>query len=234
MMSCISEPISWLRLERFAADGRGPRGARTHRGRVPACQSCLDEILRDVVISSPARRTTEATVVAPRDSRRSPSRLPRLLFISVHVKRSASAFASRASAPSSSTSFATATAPSATTGTFRTGDRFKVIVTCPPEHLARFDVAITEQGASHADRPLAPAQLLCGNRIAIPGRVLADRQQGASRVRADQRCRRRVFDATAGVTGPTSSGVAAGPTVTTVKLPRRHASAWRSPSSRTT
>ena len=31
------------------------------------------------------------------------------------------------------------------------------------------EVAVREDGADHADRPLAPAKILCGNRIVVPG-----------------------------------------------------------------
>lgn len=166
-MSCIGEPISWLRLERFAQDGKDA-AVRDHLAACPACKGCLDEIRRDVVILRPLvvppkRRwwllaiPTFAVAVAallfvlrPRDEVSERVRIKGLGTVELDVIRERNG----------------------TIGddrTFRAGDRFKVIVTCPPEHLARFDVAITEQGASHADRPLAPAQLLCGNRIVIPG-----------------------------------------------------------------
>ena len=167
-MSCIGEPISWLRLERYAQDGRDA-AVRDHLAACPACQSCLDEITRDVVmlrplVVPPKRRwwvfaipafaavavAAVLFVLRPRDEVSESVRIKGLGTVELDVVRERNGAIGD-------------------DRTFRAGDRFKVIVTCPPEHLARFDVAITEQGASHADRPLAPAQLLCGNRVAIPG-----------------------------------------------------------------
>ena len=50
-MTCISEPISWLRLERHAL---APDAAVTeHVAACAACRACLDEIERDVVALPP-------------------------------------------------------------------------------------------------------------------------------------------------------------------------------------
>jgi hypothetical protein len=47
--------------------------------------------------------------------------------------------------------------------TFLPGDRWKVVVTCPPAASARVDVDVA------GDRPLAPARIACGNRVVVPG-----------------------------------------------------------------
>src|SRR5688572_586446 len=52
MIACIDTPISWLRLERFAASGNDAQIA-THVAACPGCASCLDEIRRDVVALPP-------------------------------------------------------------------------------------------------------------------------------------------------------------------------------------
>ena len=52
---------------------------------------------------------------------------------------------------------------------FAAGDRWKVVITCPPGGAASVDVVVTEAGASSSDHPLMPATLACGNRIVIPG-----------------------------------------------------------------
>lgn len=166
-MTCIGEPISWLRLERFAVDGKDAV-VRDHVAACPACKGCLDEITRDVVVlrplvvqpkrrwwvfAIPAFAVAVATllfVLRPREEVGESVRIKGVGTVELDVIRERNGAIGD-------------------DRTFREGDRFKIIVTCPPEHLARFDVAITEQGAAHADHPLAPAQLLCGNRIAIPG-----------------------------------------------------------------
>jgi hypothetical protein len=52
--------------------------------------------------------------------------------------------------------------------TYRPADRWKVLVTCPPSAGAWIDV---EVGADH---PLAPAHLVCGNRVVVPGAFTLD------------------------------------------------------------
>ena len=47
MMACIGEPISWLRLERYALSATDA-GVREHVASCEACRHCLDEIQRDV------------------------------------------------------------------------------------------------------------------------------------------------------------------------------------------
>jgi hypothetical protein len=47
------------------------------------------------------------------------------------------------------------------------GDRWKVVVTCPPAGAAWIEVSVSD-GAT-TDHPLAPARLACGNRVVVPG-----------------------------------------------------------------
>jgi len=52
--------------------------------------------------------------------------------------------------------------------TFRPGDRWKVLVTCPAERVLFWDLAVREAGRSTF--PLSPsAPIACGNRVALPG-----------------------------------------------------------------
>lgn len=166
-MMCIGEPISWLRLERYALEQRDAT-IRDHIAACPACKTCLDEITRDVVVLRPLvgpRKRRWWPLVAipafamaaailfflrPREQVEDRVRIKGLGTVELDVVRERNGAIGD-------------------DRTFREGDRFKVIVTCPPENLVRFEVAVTEQGASRADRPLAPARLLCGNRVAIPG-----------------------------------------------------------------
>ncbi len=53
-------------------------------------------------------------------------------------------------------------------GVFRSGDRFKALITCPPSTTAIFDLVVFD--ASGASFPLAPARgLACGNEVPLPG-----------------------------------------------------------------
>jgi hypothetical protein len=47
------------------------------------------------------------------------------------------------------------------------GDRWKVVVSCPPSASAWIDVSVAD-GVT-IDHPLATAQLPCGNRVVVPG-----------------------------------------------------------------
>ena len=51
-LACIGEPISWLRLETFAA-GRDDAAIREHVAACPACKHCLDELRTDIVALPP-------------------------------------------------------------------------------------------------------------------------------------------------------------------------------------
>jgi hypothetical protein len=53
-------------------------------------------------------------------------------------------------------------------GVFRSGDRFKALVTCPPGLRATFDLAVFD--AAGRSFPLAPARdFPCGNEVPLPG-----------------------------------------------------------------
>src|SRR5262249_16647577 len=51
--------------------------------------------------------------------------------------------------------------------TYAAGDRWKVVVTCPPSAHAWIDVAVGDPAG--VDYPLAPAQVAGGNRVVVPG-----------------------------------------------------------------
>jgi hypothetical protein len=59
-----------------------------------------------------------------------------------------------------------------TEGVYRDGDRFKAVVTCPPDGRTGFDLTVTEEGASlvQGAYPLPPAtDFACGNGVPLPG-----------------------------------------------------------------
>ncbi|MDB4958282.1 MAG: hypothetical protein JWO36_5851 [Myxococcales bacterium] len=171
MSACIGEPISWLRLERVAA-GVDDAPAGAHLATCAACRSALEEIRRDVVALPvlhvmPKRRwwtwvmpamvaaaavATILFVMRPRDPGLTElARVKGVGQVEVDVVRERDG-AIRDDVRS-----------------FAYGDRWKVIVTCPPNATAWIDVAVIEAGAERADYPVAPAQIACGNRVVIPG-----------------------------------------------------------------
>jgi hypothetical protein len=171
MMGCISEPISWLRLERYAlssADG----SEREHLDACEACRRCLDEIQRDVValppLHVPAKRrwwrfalpalgalavaAAILFVLRPRDAARdNVAYIKGIGDVVIDVVRERGGSVRD------------------DVRTFKAGDRWKVVVTCAATKQVSLDVAIREHGTQRDDHPLAPAQIACGNRIVVPG-----------------------------------------------------------------
>jgi hypothetical protein len=169
---CISEPISWLRLERFAlapADAQ----VRAHLAACAACKRCLEEIERDVVALpglpaiKPRRRwwtfalpiagALAAAAIAlvllrPRETAREDrTAVKGIGEVVIDVVREREGIVRD------------------DIRTYAAGDRWKVVITCPPDKSAWLDVAVLEDGAGVADYPLAPAQIACGNRVVVPG-----------------------------------------------------------------
>ncbi len=169
MSACIGEPISWLRLETYAAD-RSDAAVRDHLAACPACAACLSEIERDVVALPP--------LAVPERRRRTwwPLLLVPALALAILVLRPRPH------------GFTVKGVGEVTIGVVRERagvitydareyqptDRWKVFVTCPPEAGAYIDVSVG------SDHPLAPAHLACGNRVVVPGAFTLD--GGANRV----------------------------------------------------
>ncbi len=186
-LACIGEPISWLRLETFA-QGRTDRetGAqiRAHVDACPACRHCLDEIHADVVAlpplampaAQPARRAwwkllvpafalATAAVVVLLVVRRPDDEAPPVREDIVAIKGVGEVVLG--------TVRERAGVIREDMRAFAAGDRWKLVVTCPPAAtgvLLPVEVTVVEIGGSSAvDRPLAPAQIACGNRVVLPG-----------------------------------------------------------------
>lgn len=174
--ACIGTPVSWLRLERFALDPRDA-SVREHIDACPACKSCLAEIERDVVALPP--------LAVPAQKAKRPwwhFALPALLPLA------AAAILLLVLRPGATTERAAnevrvkgvgivvikvvrerAGAISYDARTFRDADRFKIVVTCPPDRTAHFELRVRDAGTQQIDRPVAPADLACGNDVVMPG-----------------------------------------------------------------
>ena len=172
--ACIGEPVSWLRLERFALEPRDS-SVREHVAACPACKSCLDVIERDVVALPPlavpaktrpwwhfalpallplAAAAILLIVLRPRvetEHRREQVTIKGVGVVVLELvreRRGAIMMDAR---------------------TFKEGDRFKLVVTCPPDRTAHFELRVQEAGTDQIDRPLSPADLVCGNQVVMPG-----------------------------------------------------------------
>jgi hypothetical protein len=179
-LACIGDPISWLRLETFAA-GRTERedaSITSHLARCPACQRCLDEIRGDLVALPPL------SVPAPRVARAWWSRLaPAMALAAAAILALVLWRVGDPDAPTREDVVRVKGVGEVVLGvvrerggvirddvrTFAPGDRWKVVVTCPPGGAASVDVFVTETGATASDHPLMPATIACGNRIVVAG-----------------------------------------------------------------
>jgi hypothetical protein len=173
-MTCIGEPISWLRLEQLALGAAAP-GVEEHVAKCGACRACLDSIRGDVVVLSPL------VVPVRRAWRWWRLGVPALAFagamlILLLLWPRAAELDENQTAIKGTNDVLTLGIVRERAGairrdalSFRPGDRFKVIITCPPRVSAWIDVGVVEEGARSADYPMAPAAIACGNDVVVPG-----------------------------------------------------------------
>jgi hypothetical protein len=170
--ACISEPISWLRLEQFAL-GRKDAAVTEHVATCAACRQCLDEIRSDLVAlpplpvaparkraprwwvwAVPALAAAAIAIVVLRPRPRPPENIAGVKGVGDVVLGTVR---ERDGVVQDDLT------------TFGPSDRWKVVVTCPPDKGAWIDVAVVEDRMPTADYPLAPAHVACGNRVVVPG-----------------------------------------------------------------
>ena len=175
---CKSEPVSWLRLERYHL-GEGDAAERAavegHLATCEVCAACLASIASDDAVALPplpavARAEEAAGRDGPRGPRArggdasgggdgvEPGRSPTVPG-TAGVKGGELAFTlvrdddERIAGPG---------------GVYRDGDRFKAVVTCPPGLAATFDLVVFDDGG--ASYPLGPGEwLACGNDVPLAG-----------------------------------------------------------------
>lgn len=170
MMTCIGEPVSWLRLEELAM-GVARAGVAEHVHACPACKHSFESITSDVV-ALPPLVVPAKPVKAKRRWWLVPAYAACAAAIVLFVLWRSSGDA-RDAIKGGDVSVGVIRERAGTIRddafTFAPGDRFKVVVTCPPRFRAWVDVAVVEAGASTADFPVEPAAIACGNRVVIPG-----------------------------------------------------------------
>ncbi len=173
---CIGEPVSWLKLERFALDELAPaeREAVTqHIERCPACRACLETIRS-------APQPVLRPLPRPERSRRSFWLLPSvaavaaavMLFVLWPAPLSQREFPGRHLAVKGG-ELALSLVRERERGTlqdpgvFAPGDRLKALVTCPPPANPQVELAVFQ--GSEVFFPLPRQSIACGNLVALPG-----------------------------------------------------------------
>jgi hypothetical protein len=197
-LACIGEPVSWLRLEQTAM-GAHDAAVDGHLAECEACRACLADIRGDVV----------ALPALPELAARPPRRWLRWGIPAFGAALAAAAIAIVVVRPDGDTPVPPAPrddvanikgvgevivgtvreragAVTDDAPTFRAGDRWKVVVTCPLAASAWLDVAVYETcappsggaarpgeagpcDAGAIDYPLPAVRVACGNRVVVPG-----------------------------------------------------------------
>jgi hypothetical protein len=192
MSSCSGEPISWLRLERYQLDELGEverASVAQHLASCESCSTCLQHTrgavelpaLPSAATRSPGLRyartrwdwrwtaalATAAAALAgtllvlrPGDVARAPARPSRM-----HIKGGELALSLMREHHGTIANDSSRFAP---------GDRWKLLLTCPPEMQPYVDLVVLQ--GDDVFFPLPPTRIdHCGNRIALPGAFTPDR-----------------------------------------------------------
>ena len=169
-MRCIGEPISWLRLEQHAIARDAQVAA--HLEACEVCRGCFATL--DAPIALP-RLIVEAVAPRRRWTWLAPSfALAAAAVIALVLWR-------RGGEPRPENVVAIKGGGELVLGVVRErqgaiaedahrflpGDRWKLVVTCPPAASTWVDAVVLDGGAP--SYPLQPAHVMCGNRIVVPG-----------------------------------------------------------------
>ncbi|MET0287048.1 MAG: hypothetical protein ABW352_21370 [Polyangiales bacterium] len=161
--------VSWLQLERYALGelaGSERDDVERRLAESSADRACLDTILNDTFVMPPL-----------------PAPKPALSPWWWAVVPLAAAFAlmmiptsDLPGSPGVKGGEVAITLLSERTGStvrgYRDGERFKLLVTCPPAYSSRLAVVMFQDGQRY--QPLAPADLACGNQVPWPGAFTLD------------------------------------------------------------
>jgi hypothetical protein len=191
MTACIGTPISWLRLERYAL-GEAPSersAVASHLDACAVCRECFAQIERESQVPLPP-------LPAPKTSERPSERRARgrwfaigsgvalaaaVLLLIARRPKDGEIEGGIARVKGGDVAFTLVRDDAARIaeagGTYRDGDRFKVLVTCPPQvtgsplrgsRSASFDLVVWEDGRASFPLPAASG-VECGNDVPLPG-----------------------------------------------------------------
>ena len=181
MTPCTGEPISWLRLEQFALGASDPEIAAAtaaHLTGCPACRGCLDQIRGDAVALPP--------LIAPDAPPRGRRRAWRRWWLAPALAAAAAAAVALVvvrPSPGADDRVAIkgvgevalelvrerAGAISYDARRYAPGDRWKVVISCPPSASPMLAIEVSVADGVTVDHPLAATRIACGNRVVVPG-----------------------------------------------------------------
>jgi hypothetical protein len=187
MNACTGQPISWMRLERYAL-GEFSEGERsdiaTHLASCPACSACMERIATDAPPALPPLPLPRGVVELPKRRARSRSAWPLWAGLASAAAAALLLFGGPGTEPPSRRhvkggDFAIelvrvdAGDQLQPATHFTPGDRFKALVTCPPGWGGVAGISVYQSGKTYL--PLAASSLdECGNRRALEGAFSLD------------------------------------------------------------
>ncbi len=188
-LECVGEPVSWLRLERFAL-GELPAEERSlvrdHLERCPACQACLEVIraepapvLRPLPSPTPAPARRGFVWLGAAAAALASALLVMLLWPAAPTERGA--LPARMTVKGGELAVVLVRerggAVQRDPGVFAPGDRFKALLTCPPPGEPAVELVVIQGGEVFFPLPLQ--RLACGNEVALPGAFSLDGDEEA-------------------------------------------------------
>jgi hypothetical protein len=195
-MTCIAEPISWLRLEQYALASAHDLDIDVHLAQCEACRSALNSIRADQ-FELPALAAEPHAKIHSLDEARQRGHRRRWIAVATIAPTIAIAAGLMLWLRSEHAGHDNASLPTFTTvkgagevslvlarnrggnvqtnvATFRAGDSWKLLLTCAATptvsmwaDVAVFDVA--DNGSATPSFPLQASRIECGNSVALPG-----------------------------------------------------------------
>ena len=183
-LECIGEPVSWLRLERFAL-GELPAEERSrvrdHLERCPACQACLESIRAEPApvlrpLPSPTRAPARRGFVWLGAAAAVLASVLLVLLLWPAAPGGHGMLPSRIAVKGGELAVVLvrerAGATQQNPETFAPGDRFKALLTCPPPGEPAVELVVLQGGEVFFPLPLQ--RIACGNEVALPGAFSLD------------------------------------------------------------
>ncbi len=184
MSACIDRPISWLELERYDLGEVAPaEHARieAHLRACAACRACHEEITAGAVRELPplparvsvlSRRTIGARVFALGGG----LALAALVLLGVRFGGAPTVVTTGGGGAVKGGGDVVLslvregdTAWASEAGVFKSGDRFKALVTCPPSLAASWDLVVIDPSGASLPLDPPPGRVACGNEVPLPG-----------------------------------------------------------------
>lgn len=185
---CIGEPISWLRIERYVLEELQPVEAGEVERHLEACEACRASLAE---ARTPRALPPLLELVKP------PVQAPRRLVSPLAKRRAVGAFGAAIAVAAAALFMISPLAPSdeaahrdalhirggdvqmtvlrerrgliaENPAGFDPRDRWKILLTCPPDQAASFSLWLQQDGET-SPLPLRAEGLRCGNRVAVPG-----------------------------------------------------------------